>query len=411
MRLKGGCLSVQPEPGTPQNPPPAGGRYRLGVVVAIGFVGLVSGWILGSTTGSGSSPRSEPDPVVSGPTSTADVTTTTTQSTTTSEADATATTDFPPLRGRVEPLVGAAELAGPVAMAAIAGQIESENLWVLQSGGRLVQRVDVPLRPGGFEHQILIVGDYILFSTTGGTYKLGVDLSEPAEQIAGESFLIPGSTPEVAWIIGGFDLQWFAPFNGHTGEIGSQTDIDQDFGWPFAGYDGGVLFHPNDADTYGEVAYWPTGGQPEPFGLAVGSDATIHQITGHLAVLLFPGPVVKLIGVETLEEVLSYAVPSEGQPHVVNVCLSPDAQQMAVMSSSGPLEVIQIPTGKTVAHIQDEEIVSIVGWAAPNQFLYVTESQGRTQMISLDIKTGSTARVARLAALGNWRIATSGQGC
>lgn len=403
-------MSVEPDRGSSHVSSPGRGRYRLGVVLVVAVVGLVSGWMLGSTTGSGGSLTAESDQAVPNSTSSIPVTTTTSSSTTTSGVAATAPTEFPPLRGRVEPLVGAAELSGPVALATT-GQTDSENLWVLQAGGRLVQRVDVPIRPGGFEHQILIVGDHILFSTSGGTYRLGVDLSEPAEQVAGESFLIPGSTGEMAWIVGGFDLQWFAPFHGRTGELGAQTDIDEDFGWPFAGHGDGVLFHPYDTETHGQVAYWPAGGKPEPFDLGVSTESNLSQISGGLAVLISPGPSVEIIDVETLEKVISHDIESEEQPHVVSACLSPDAQHVLVSSSTSSPVVIEVSTVEVVGQIQNQDVVRVVGWSSSDQLLYVTETQQRTELRILDLETSSTFSIARLAALGDWRIATQGPSC
>lgn len=403
---------VEPLGGPHQDDRSRSGSYKLGALVGVGVVALLAGWVFGSFTGTPASTdttngeQTEAESSTSSSLTLATTTTTSLASNTTEPGSALTS----PLRGRVEALPAANELTGSVALAVGGGSEAGENLWVIQPGGRVVQRIDVPLRPGGFEHPILIVGDYVLFTSPEGAYTLDLDLSEPAMKIAEESFLVPGSGTDKAWIVGCCEPQWFDSFDGTADAVEGRTTIDAGFGWPLAGYRDGLLFQPNDTAAYGSVAYWPAGGTPEPFELRVDPQSGVHTVAGDLAVLVAPGPLLSVVDLNTGDTLATLPFESDGG-NVTGVCFSPDQRYLAAVSSTGPLEVWEVDSGATVGRMDTSSDLWAVGWAAPTELLFISDVQGETRLRDFHADTLATNDIARLSAPGIWRLATSGPVC
>lgn len=404
---------VQVDGGSPQDPAPPPGRHRLGVVLAVGALGLLAGLAIGSSPDVSSNPSrvsDEQSPVTTPTSPTSLATATTATSLLPSTTTAPQAGDVRPLRGRVELLPGASKALGFTALS-VGGVSEiGANLWVLQPGGRLVQRVDVPLSPGGFEHPMLIAGDYLLFTSPEGAYRLDLELARPAERIEEEALLLPDSEGDRLWIVGCCEPKWFAPFDGREGEIGERTSIEAGFGWPLVGFDGGLLFQAADTATYGPLAHWSTADTPQPFGLEMTSQTGLHAVTARLAVLVSPGPVLTVVDLVTKEEVARFSFESEGG-NVSGVCVSPDGRHVAAVSSTGPLEVWEVSTGNTVGRMMTSASLWTTGWTTPNQLAFINESQNRTRLTIFDVESLSSFDVAFLTAPGIWRIATSGSTC
>jgi len=388
------------------------GGYRLGVVVVVGVVALLAGWVFGSFSGAPTSAD-----VINGAQTEAESPTLSnlTPATTTTTSLASNTTDpgngaTSPLRGRVEVLPAANELSGPVALAVGGVSETGENLWVIQPGGRAVQRIDVPLRPGGFEHPMLIVGDYVLFTSPEGAYTLDLDLTEPAMKIAEESFLVPGSGTDKAWIVGCCEPQWFDSFDGTAGAVEGRTTIDAGFGWPLAGYRDGLLFQPNDTEIHGSVVYWPAGGTPEPLAFPLDPQSGIHTVAGDLAVLVAPGPLLSVVDLETGDTFATLPFESD-EGNVTGVCFSPDQRYLSAVSSTGLLEVWELGSGATVGRMDPSSDLWSVGWAAPTELLFITDVKGESRLRAFHVDTLTTSDIARLSAPGIWRLATSGPVC
>ncbi|MGA7281449.1 MAG: hypothetical protein WBZ40_06655 [Acidimicrobiia bacterium] len=397
---------VVPDGSAPPSPG-SGPTRRLGLAALVGLVGLVGGWILGSNT---------PAETAAGTTGTT-LSESTIQSTVTTIAPASATstpavpTLVPPLRGQVDLFPNATALEGSVALATGgSGSLSGQNVWIVQSGGRLVQRADVPLQFGGAIDQMLLVGDYLIYAGGNGTFTLGSDLADPAEPVVGgPTFLIPGSGPSSAWVVGGYDPDWFAPFDGVTGLVGEQTQMNG-LGFPLAGFDDGLLIAPNSPEINGRYVVWRPGGEPEPIDIELSPQAGLYTVSGQMAVSVSPGPLISVIDIDT-NEIVAMMPFDSGEGLVSGVCLSPDLSYLAVVSSTGPVQVFRLATEELVGTMTTSATNWGVGWTGPSQLAFVAETSSGTRLHLFDPGTSFTVDVAQLAAPGEWRIATSGPVC
>ncbi len=397
---------VVPDGSAPPSPG-SGPTRRLGLAALVGLVGLVGGWILGSNT---------PAETAAGTTGTT-LSESTIQSTVTTIAPASATstpavpTLVPPLRGQVDLFPNATALEGSVALATGgSGSLSGQNVWIVQSGGRLVQRADVPLQFGGAIDQMLLVGDYLIYAGGNGTFTLGSDLADPAESVVGgPTFLIPGSGPSSAWVVGGYDPAWFAPFDGVTGLVGEQTQMNG-LGFPLAGFDDGLLIAPNSPEINGRYVVWRPGGEPEPIDIELSPQAGLYTVSGQMAVSVSPGPLISVINIDT-NEIVAMMPFDSGEGLVSGVCFSPDLSYIAAVSSTGPVQVFRLATEELVGTVTTSATNWGVGWTGPSQLAFVAETSSGTRLRLFDPATSFTVDVAQLAAPGEWRIATSGPVC
>lgn len=400
---------VEPERTAPErSSPPISRRWPL--VVAVGVAGLLAGWVFGSTgrpqsmvgettvaftadaAGPAAPPTTGPGPFSISPESV-------------SEAERA------PTLGRVDLLPGVADLLGSVAVT-VPGAQGDQSLWVIHPGGRLSQRLDVHIRPGDSRYPMMVVGDQVLFTTTGeGTYRVGVELGDRAQQIAEAAMLIPDADVSRAWLVGEQDPSWFAPIVSRTGDLGEQTEVPADFGWPLGGFEDGLLFTPNDVARYGPFAHWPVGGSPEVVSLGLGAGSSIHRVFGRLAVVVSPGSEVYVLDIGTGRRTAPISFDT-GLGNVVGICMSEHSDFLAVVSSTGQVEVFETATGDSRGRVTTGDPPWTVGWAAPHQLVYVGTAAGeRSSLYNFDVRAGLSTAVARLAAPDSWRMATSGAPC
>ena len=385
-------------------------RRRWIVVTAVGLAGVLTGWVFGFTSSPPpTSTNTAEDPIAISPTSTTPDTTTiptfaTTTPTTSQRNDA-------PLRGRVELLPGSLDLRGSIALAVPASEGD-QNLWLIEPGGRMVQRVDAHIRPGGHRYPMMIVGDYLLITSSAGTFRTRLDLTEHAVKVEESAILIPDDSANRSWLVGGDLPEWFALFDGETGEVGQRTSIPNDFGWPFAGYESGVLFYPNEPSVYGPVAHWPLGGEPSRLDVELDAQSGIISVVGHLGVIVSPGPRLQIVNLQTGERTTS--LPFEpGQGNVVGVCLSEDAGYVAAISSTGEVEVFETATGESRGRLSTSDPPFSVGWVAPNQLVTIVDVEGAasSSLQLFNAAAGLATPIASLATPAAWRMATSSRPC
>ncbi|MGC2240161.1 MAG: WD40 repeat domain-containing protein [Acidimicrobiia bacterium] len=268
----------------------------------------------------------------------------------------------------------------------------------------------MPLQFGGAIDQMLLVGDYLIYAGGNGTFTLGSDLADPAEPVVGgPTFLIPGSGPSSAWVVGGYDPAWFAPFDGVTGLVGEQTQMNG-LGFPLAGFDDGLLIAPNSPEINGRYVVWRPGGEPEPIDIELSPQAGLYTVSGQMAVSVSPGPLISVINIDTNEIVVMMPFDS-GEGLVSGVCFSPDLSYLAVVSSTGPVQVFRLATKELVGTMTTSATNWGVGWTGPSQLAFVAETSSGTRLRLFDPATSFTVDVAQLAAPGEWRIATSGPVC
>ncbi len=276
----------------------------------------------------------------------------------------------------------------------------------------MIQRVEAHIRSSGDQYPMMMVGDYLLTTTSTGLFRMRLDLVDAAQRIAEPGFLIPDANAGRAWLVGGDLPEWFALFNGDTGEIEERTEVPRDFGWPFAGYEDGVLFHPQDGSAYGTVAFWPRGGEPSPLGLDLGLESGIPSVVGSFGVIVSPGPSLAMVDLRTgKRSTMMDFDPGEG--NVLGVCLSEDAAYAAAISSTGGVEVFDTATGESRGRITTHDPPFSVGWAASNQLVTISEIEGASPLSLqlFNVSAGLVTQIARLETPGIWRMATSSRPC
>lgn len=286
------------------------------------------------------------------------------------------------------------------------------NLWVIGPGGRMVQRADVQSRPGGYRFPLMIVGDHVLFTTPNeGVFHIGLDLDGPVDRIADSGILVPSADPGGAWLVGGDVPSWFARFNGETGELEARTEISPRFGWPLTGYADGVLFDAEDDTTFGRVAFWPSHGEPRPLDVELSSQSGIHSVVGNHATVVSPGHQITVLDLDTGEQTASVTFDPDGG-NTVSACLSEDNRFLAVISSTGLLEVFETSTGESRGRVSTTEPPLSAGWAAPSQLVFIS-ARTRTEAFldNFDPEAGVTTAIARLTARSPWHLAASGTPC
>ncbi|MGC2240605.1 MAG: hypothetical protein WA726_07180, partial [Acidimicrobiia bacterium] len=365
----------------------SGPKRGLGLVALVGLVGLVGGWILGSNTRAETKGTTLPESTIQS------TVTTIPEISTTSIAEPVAPSLSIPLRGLVQLSPNSTALEGSVALATGgSGSLSGQNVWIVQPGGRLVQRADVPLQFGGVPNPMLLVGDYLVIAGSDGMFALSSDLGDPADSlVGGPSFLVPGVEPSSAWVVSGNGPTLISEFDEETGQLGDPALADG-VGWPITGFDDGILFTPYDPGAEGTYVFWRPGGAPEPIDFDLGPQAGIYIVTGHLAVVVSPGPLISVMDTDTYETVAMMPFAS-GEGLVTGVCLSPDLSYLAVVSSTGPVQVFRLATEELVGTMTTSATNWGVGWTSPSQLAFVTETSSGTRLRLFDPGTSLTVDV------------------
>lgn len=395
---------VVPDLSPEDRPSPNQGAWRWGLLVAASLAGLVIGWLFGFTAGpQSSSAPTELSPIPDDPT--------TPQSTDAAHSSSVSDQEESELRGRVQLLPGAKDLRGSIALTT-PGPFDHQNLWVIRPGGQIVQRVDAPATGSGHRHSLMITGDHIVFGNDEGTFIVGLGLDAPARRVAEPGLLIPDAGRGRAWLVGRDSAKWFAPIDGLTGDVGDRTQLPEGFRWPFTGYGGGILFQPENVSVYGLVAYWPAGGEPEPLGVDFDRQSGLRSVVGHQAAVVTSGPTVTVLDLQTSEEAAVISFNPEGGI-AVEACLNEDGRHLAIISSSGKVEIYDTATGESRGRVATSDPSWSVGWTGPDQLIYIepAESSSALSLQSLDLATEQKTAIATLEAAELWRIATSSRPC
>jgi hypothetical protein len=223
--------------------------------------------------------------------------------------------------------------------------------------------------------------------------------------------LIPHSTADRVWLVGGDQPEWFAPLDGATGELGEQTVIPNGFGWPVAGYDEGVLMVTTEPETSGPLVYWPQGGEPQSLTVdGITESTNILSVVGQAAVVS-NGAELALVDLQTGLETVIPIPDGEISDIAIGACLNPDGSLVAATRPTGTVEVLDTTSLEPVGTVEGTGQLWGSGWTTPTQYVFITEAEGTTWLRALEVGTVSTETIARIAAPGTWRIATSGTSC
>ena len=414
--------SRPPLVGAPKPEQPATPSVLL--LVAVGVAAGLVGFLIGVTTGGGD----EPDPLDTVSTPVPAATTATTQAddgsssssassssapTTATSGDATGplvpSTPRRATTSEVKPLEGVGALAGDVALTPFPGASGGSTLWVVRAGGSVVRRDKVPFWPGDFPHPMLMTEERIAFAGLDHAYLIDADLVEPPAPLTEASFVVPGSTPGLVWLAGE-GAEWVAPLDVQSGTVGERFDVGDLFWWPLAGVADGLFVSPVDEASYGRAAYWsPTEGL-RPINLPDPLQSGIHAAAGNLAVVVSSG-VIDIFDLAVGNYVTSFPI-QLGEGIVSEVCLSPGQETVAIVGSTGQVDVVETRTGAVLLRLSGVHAFNAMGWTSPEQLVYIADLDERTRRIyAVDVATGAIHNIADLEGAIGWWLTASGAMC
>lgn len=239
------------------------------------------------------------------------------------------------------------------------------------------------------------------------TSEAGITAMPDLTELAGRITLVPGL--EVAVVVrlepdGTTTVQLPAP-----PLRASEASASSFVGLPLAPAADGVLFAPL-AGSLGAVAYWQPG-----TGVSVPLPDEVETVSylaaaGDLGVFLSAGEVViRDLALEV--EVLRLQANIDGSP-LVQACVSPDLEAIALIGRNGQSEIYEMDTGRAVGRFSTTTALRGVAWSGPGQIVYLVEDGGTNPMVrALDTVSGATYDVAMLQNGSNWKLATDGPSC
>ncbi len=287
-------------------------------------------------------------------------------------------------------LAGAGELQGHVVVA----PFPDGTLWVI-GGGRLASRRDVPLQPGDFPYPLVSSDASIAFADLESIFMVDASLATAPVIVGAGSFLVPGATPDTAWVIGESSA-WVAALDLATGSMSATIDVRTMIGWPLAGVADGLFVRPVGEALYGPVAYWSPAGGLSPLPPEV---ADLHLLTGSGDLGVFGEPEGGHVTVFDIRQGVQVAkFPTTYAFNLgVRACLSPNRDLLAIVLPGGDGSIYDIRTGMSVGAFRADGPVRTVGWTAPGQLVYTTLSE-----------TGSVVRLVSLVEpVGNRDLAVA----
>lgn len=195
----------------------------------------------------------------------------------------------------------------------------------------------------------------------------------------------------------------------HPAVPASEVPAPPFIGLPLATVADGVLFSPL-AGSLGAVAYWhPGSGISLPLPDEVDT-ASYLAAAGDLGIFLSAGDVVIHdlgLGIEVLRLQASIG----GSP-LVQVCVSPDSEAIALIGRNGQSQIYDMDTGRVVGTFSTTTTLRGVAWSGPGQIVYLVDGAGSTATVrALDTLSGAIYDVAMLQHGSNWKLATEGPSC
>jgi len=230
-----------------------------------------------------------------------------------------------------------------------------------------------------------------------------------AEPVTEASFVVPGSTPGLVWLAGE-GAEWVAPLDVQSGTVGERFDVGDLFWWPLAGVADGLFVSPVDEASYGRAAYWsPTEGL-RPINLPDPLQSGIHAAAGNLAVVVSSG-VIDIFDLAVGNYVTSFPI-QLGEGIVSEVCLSPGQETVAIVGSTGQVDVVETRTGAVLLRLSGVHAFNAMGWTSPEQLVYIADLDERTRRIyAVDVATGAIHNIADLEGAIGWWLTASGAMC
>jgi hypothetical protein len=248
----------------------------------------------------------------------------------------------------------------------------------------------------------------IAFADLNNVYMLAVDLRAPAVSVTEGSFLVPGGSSDLLWIIGR-NVGWVAPFDTNSGVVSERVDVSDVIGWPEVGVAEGLIVRPIDESTYGRVAYWTPSLGLQPIELP-DPESRLVTASGNIAVFASDDGAIDVLDLANNNRIAQFSM-DLGEDSIINGCLSPERTTAVFMASSGDHLVVDLRDGNVIYSDPTIEPYETIGWISADQILVITGAEGDRTLQSIEPFNGSVNSIARLRGPGSWWITTGSTDC
>lgn len=282
---------------------------------------------------------------------------------------------------QVEFLPGHGSLRGAIALASFGTPGGPEKVWIVSTGG--IRAGGAPLAPGDWPHYALFWEERLVFMNPPYALMLHSDLDQQPQVIGRARYLIAGAEPGVVWTVND-DISRIQKIVLPSRSIEEQIDLPEGVTWVENEVaDGFVVM------SEGEQRFWsPTSGFSE---LPLPSDGGVWQSRGDQVVSVSTGPRVWLTDVrDGSQRDVSFDVAGG---NVSEVCLSPSAQYLVAVGSTGKAVVVDLEQRSTVLEFSVGQEFDGVAWSASDQLVYIDHT---SHVVALDVPSGVPTAVARL---------------
>lgn len=356
-------------------------------------IGLLIGWTLGSSNTVSSDDTEVFPPVAISPTATPTTALWATSSSSTgSSAPVAVTSDAPWLRA-------------PIALAMVSsGAIES--LWVVEDDGALVRYPEVPEMPGAFGDPLVFLGDRFAFAGMNQAYFIYAD--ENPEVLGEGSVLVRGATPDRMWLFGDREGLWVRVLDTVSGESGQRIEVSSTVALPLSGVAQGLLVAPVDRAIFGPIAYWVPGLGIQRLDVGVASSTRLVAAAGDIAVFASDSLGVDVVNVAQRTLLAAFEVDLD---KIATACLSPQQRWIVFLDGDGQGTVVSTRDGSVLRSIAGPSTLQQIAWTDDLQLLSLVRHEDSQAVEAMDVFTGTTKTIARLAGVGSWRLVSGVPGC
>ncbi len=390
---------------------PGGGSPPMWVAVGAALmVGLLIGWLVGTSGSDGGNEAPEAS-----------------ASTVPSDGEAVGATTAATISGQwaagsfVEPTITLLPDAGwlrlPIGLAMSPAGSDSQEMYVIDDAGSIRQRGDLPLIRELGRYALLWMDDALLYLGGGTAYHLASSLDDPPTDLGRASGIVPGATPDRAWLVGGDGFgDQIAVVDTATAEVGEWFDTSTEFDSPLGGAADGLVVRPVDTESDGTLAHWTPEGGAESFGLAgaePGPFGSFLASSGDVAVIGLSFPDVAVLDVAAREVLTTFSF-DPGDALWAKTCISPQERFVAMVGSNGRGVVVSTEDGSVIQEFEvgrTRGVINAIGWTTPDQLLRIVDDGEGRRLVALDIFTGSERDIASLDPTADWLLATPGSNC
>jgi hypothetical protein len=302
-------------------------------------------------------------------------------------------------RSRIEPLPEVSSLGGYVALTATPAGGVFRTMWTLGPGGSLAGRSDLPV---GIRVAPRVVADrFVAFTDGDSGYVIDAGLvGEPVVMSTG-SVVIPSDATGRVWFVSDADPRLSATEVGMAPEGSEVVGV---YKRPFRAIPDGLERSGVTDSVIGVVGVWTPGG-------VVSLSEDEESAEGLVRIALSASP--DLIRSRWIP---ATALPALAEIHatkggVSTVCIARISDLIAAVSGSGTMIMIDPNDGARLHTILGVQAIDGIGWATPDQLVFLASTESGTEIHSIDTRTGIVSAFAVLSGSTEWTLAASASSC